>query len=194
MPGFKYQNSMVTPTVSLFTACIGTAAAGAVVAAAPSGGGGGGGGAAAAGGGGGGGGGGGAGARPVLLELLACAELPEGHPGRLSEAAAYASAFFLLCATYEATAALIGATLLSLLHSPRALATVRRQHASDRAVHAAVSEALLPNPNPDPNPNPTARPSPSPSPSPSPNPNPNPNPNLSLTLTLTLTLTPTPSR
>ena len=48
MPGFKYQNSMVTPTVSLFTACIGTAAAGAVVAAAPSGGGGGGGGAAAA--------------------------------------------------------------------------------------------------------------------------------------------------
>ena len=82
------------------------------------------------------------GARPVLLELLACAELPEGDPGRLSEAAAYACAFFLLCAAYEATAALIGATLLSLLHSPRALATVRGQHASDKAVHAAVSEAL----------------------------------------------------
>ena len=90
----------------------------------------------------GGGGGGGAVARPVLLELLACVELPEGDLSRLSEAAAYATAFFLLCATYEATAALIGATLLSLLHNPRALATVRGQHASDKAVHAAVSEAL----------------------------------------------------
>mmetsp|Transcript_2876 Transcript_2876/g.8803 ORF Transcript_2876/g.8803 Transcript_2876/m.8803 type:complete len:135 (-) Transcript_2876:420-824(-) len=47
-PEFTYANDMVTPKMSLFTACIGTAKAGAVVAAPAGGGGGGGGGGGAA--------------------------------------------------------------------------------------------------------------------------------------------------
>lgn len=85
-----------------------------------------------------------AGARPVLLQLLALSELAEGDPARLSEGAAYANAFFLMSAAYETTAALIGGTLLSLLqHADTHLREVRDEHgASDAAVHAAVSEAL----------------------------------------------------